>query len=328
MKVFVTGATGYCGRAIVHRLLAEGHAVRALVRDPDAALAPGAEGAVADLTRPRGLDALVAGSDAVVHCAAEQRSPSRARHRLVNVAGTQAILDAAVQAGVRRVVHLSTIAVHARAAGPAIIPADAALEPFPELRDHYAWSKIGAERWVASYDRSGLIDPVVLRLGIVYGRERDFVARIWRSLGRAGLLVAGTPRMRLPLVHVDDVAEAVLRVLHLRRPVSTPLHVVGPDAPTQAAYLARRAVHRQHGGRAIYVPLTMAVALARRRAWRAALVPPRAPSRAYALAWCQQEARYDTDATERLLRWRPAIGIEAGLAAGAAPLLHSVAAAG
>ena len=312
MTVAVTGATGYVGRALVERLRAAGVAVRAIVRNPQAALPEGVERAVADLTRPTGLDALLRGADVVVHCAAEQRSSSRARHRLVNVAGTRAVTEAAALAGVRRLVHLSSVAVYPRRdGGPAVTP-DEPLEAFPELRDAYAWSKIGAERWVAFARRAGL-DAVTLRLGIVYGRERDFVARVWRRLVGPIVLVAGSQHALLPLVPVDDVTEAIWRVVDARRVPASALHVVGPDTPTQGTYLARRAVHRRQRLLPIYVSLGVVRRLSDRCAWRHASRRLDRPSRAYALAWAVQTARYDLRSTERALGWAPRIGFEEGL---------------
>jgi nucleoside-diphosphate-sugar epimerase len=328
MTIAVTGATGYVGRSVVARCLAAGATVRALVRDPQAALPAGVERVTIDLAAPAGLDAQLGGADVVVHCAAEQRSPSRARHQLVNVGGTRAVLEAAVAAGVRRVIHLSSIAVYSRREPGAIVSPDDPVDPFPELREPYAWSKIGAESWVALHRRASALDVVTLRLGIVYGRERDVVARVSRRLAGPLAVVAGSPGMLLPLVHVDDVAEAVWRVAEARRVATPTLHVVGPETPTQRSYLARRAAHRRERMLALYVPLGLARALAARRAWADALARPSRASRATALAWCAQHVRYDMGPTERTLGWMPRITIDDGLRGPAPAGTLTIAAAG
>jgi nucleoside-diphosphate-sugar epimerase len=328
MTIAVTGGTGYVGGAFVARCLAAGASVRVLVRDPQAALPDGVERATIDLAQPTALERHLHGVDVLVHCAAEQRSPSRARHRLVNVGGTRALVEAAIAAGVRRVVHLSSIAVYPRREPGAVVSPDDPIDPFPELREPYAWSKIGAERWVALHRRASALDAVTLRLGIVYGRGRDFVARVSRRLGGPLVVVAGTPGMLLPLVHVDDVAEAVWRVAEARRLPASTLHVVGPETPTQRSYLARRAAQRGERVLPIYVPLAVARGLARGRAWRHALARPRRASRATAFAWCAQHVRYDMRPTERALGWAPRIGIDDGLRGPAPSGALTIAAAG
>ena len=313
MTIAVTGATGYVGTVLVERLLAAGASVRALVRNSQAALPAGVERAIADVTVPSSLVPALGGADVVVHCAAEQRSPSRAQHQAVNVAGTRAVLDAALAAGVRRVVHLSSIAVYPRHEGSLPVSPDEPVDPFPELRDAYAWSKIGAERWVALHRRVQGLDAVTLRLGIVYGRGRDFVARVWRRIMGPVVVVAGSPRMFLPLVHVNDVAEAVWRVADARRVATPVLNVVGPETPTQASYLARRRAYRRERLIPLYVSLGAFERLAERRAWAHALKPAARESRAYALAWSAQRTRYDVRPTERALGWAPRIGLDEGL---------------
>ncbi|MFI5106827.1 MAG: SDR family oxidoreductase, partial [Terriglobales bacterium] len=70
MKVFLTGATGFVGQHMLQRLLSEGHSVRALVRDPEKAAAPGKTGVqyfAGDVVSGAGLDAAMHGCYAVVH---------------------------------------------------------------------------------------------------------------------------------------------------------------------------------------------------------------------------------------------------------------------
>jgi nucleoside-diphosphate-sugar epimerase len=309
MTVLVTGATGDVGRHVTERLLAAGMAVRALCRSVPDGLPGGVEVVHGDLTAPETLDLAVAGVDAVVHCAAHLGGGGRDLHRRVNVGGTTALLAAAQRAHVGRLVHLSTLAVYGRKCdGQFVRPADG-YDPFPELRDDYAWSKIAAERWVRLYRDHGGLDAVVLRPGIVYGGRRDFVARVARRGVGPLLVVLGSPGMLLPLVHVHDVAEAVLRALRSSSAPAEPLDLVGPDMPTQAEYLRRRNAARDERVVPLYV---RAAGLLRRIAALESV--PTARALAYRLAWATQSVRYENGPLAQAVGWCPSIDLARGLA--------------
>lgn len=321
MRVLVTGATGELGRPLLARLLAEGCAVRALVRRPDAVLPAAVEPAVGDLAVPASLAAAVAGMDVVVHAGAHLGDGGRARHACVNAAGTRAILAAAAGAGVERAIHVSTVAVHGRRAQEDLLGPSAPCDPEPERRDDYAWSKIAAEGWAACVARETGLAVTVLRPGIIWGGGRRFLARVARQAPGAGLVVLGTPRMRLPMVHVDDVVEAVWRACTAARLPETPLHVVGPDEPTQAAWLAAHGSDASR--RVVYLP---AGGLLARLA--AGPLPARARDLAHRLAWATQSVRFDGGPTAFALGWRPGIAATGAVRAPAPVGTASLALAG
>jgi nucleoside-diphosphate-sugar epimerase len=309
MRVLVTGATGDVGRHVTERLLADGMAVRALCRSVPDGLPRAVEVVHGDLTAPETLDPAAAGVDAVVHCAAHLGGGGRDLHRRVNVAGTAALLAAAQRARVGRVVHVSTVAVYGRKGDGQFVRSADGYDPFPELRDDYAWSKIAAEGWVRLYRDHGGLDAVVLRPGIVYGGRRDFVARVARRGVGPLLVVLGWPAMLLPMVHVHDVAEAVLRALRISRAPADALDLVGPDMPTQAEYLRQRNAAR--GERIVPVYVRAATLLRKLAALESART---ARALAYRLAWATQSVRYDVDRLAQALGWSPRIDLGRGLA--------------
>ena len=321
MNVLVTGATGDVGGYVTTRLLADGAAVRVLCRSGSDRLPREVEVALGDLTAPQTLERAVAGMDAVVHCAAHLGGGGRALHAQVNAAGTRALLAAVEHARVGRLVHLSTVAVYGRKDDGQVVRAADGYDPFPELRDDYAWSKIEAERWVHLYRRRGL-DAVVLRPGIVYGGRRDFVARVARRTAGSLLVVLGSPGMLLPLVHVRDVAEAAVRALRIRSAPAEPLDLVGPGMPTQAEYLASRSAARGEHLVPIYV------SAARLLGRIAGLPSPRtARALAYRLAWATQSVRYEEGPLAQALDWRPDVELALGPAPVAAPNVLTMATA-
>ncbi|MBP7228100.1 MAG: NAD-dependent epimerase/dehydratase family protein [Longilinea sp.] len=116
MNVLVTGSTGFLGAALCHALVQAGHNVRAFHR-PTSTLKlledlPGIEHALGDLTQPESILPAMQDIEIVFHCAAQldhRRQPS-GRMYAVTVEGTRAVLKAAQRAGVRRVLHTSSVA--------------------------------------------------------------------------------------------------------------------------------------------------------------------------------------------------------------------------
>ncbi len=164
MTVLVTGATGFVGAAVLRRLLDAGQAVRALVRAAsdrrnleglDVELAEG------DLGDTASLGSAVAGCDALYHVAADYRLwvPEPATIYRANVEGTKALMRAAAEAGVARIVYTSSVAVLGLHADGT--PAD---ETVPATLDdmigHYKRSKFLAEQAVTEMAAEGL--PVVI----------------------------------------------------------------------------------------------------------------------------------------------------------------------
>jgi dihydroflavonol-4-reductase len=210
MVSLVTGATGFIGAALARRLLAEGSAVRVLVRPrANRRLLEGlpVEIAVGDLTDPVSLDRAVAGCEAVFHLAADYRLWARDPGEIyrTNLEGTRALMAAAGAAGVRRVVYTSSVATLGtrRDGGDAdeTTPVDIA-----DMVGHYKRSKYLAEAAVKALAAKGL--PVVIVNPSAPIGPRDIRPT------PTGRIVVDAARGRIPVfvetglnvVHVDDVA--------------------------------------------------------------------------------------------------------------------------
>lgn len=148
MKALVTGAAGFIGAHVARQLLAAGHQVRALHRPGEdvsnlAGLA--LEPVAGDVTDLAGMRAAMAGCDQVFHLAAIYALwlPDPGRMRAVNVDGTATVLRAAREAGVRRVVHCSSIARFG-GQGPGVRATEASRFALGPTGDAYAQSKADA----------------------------------------------------------------------------------------------------------------------------------------------------------------------------------------
>ncbi|HEY0132145.1 MAG TPA: NAD-dependent epimerase/dehydratase family protein [Allosphingosinicella sp.] len=184
----VTGGTGFVGSHLLRMALGEGYDVRALTRgwkppEDEIAWVDGA------LDRPETLLKLCIGADAVIHVAGAINAQGRAGFEAVNVAGTAAMIDAARKAGVRRFVHISSLAARE-----------------PQL-SAYGWSKARSERLVAA---SGL-DWTIVRPPAIYGPGDRETLDLFKMARRG--LVALPPGGRFSVIHVEDLCRLILASL-------------------------------------------------------------------------------------------------------------------
>lgn len=206
--VLVTGATGFTGSVVTDRLSEAGANVRALVRS--GADVPGASAVRGDLLEPDSLRRAVGGTDAVVHCAVAYRLTYDEAERLT-VEGTRALAEAALAAGCRRFVHISTISV------VDFRDVDVVDEATPMFGldmaevNPYGVSKAEAERVLAGIAARGL-PTVMLRPPAILGTHPRCVwtMRPARQVAEGTLTYAGDDREKLPYVFVENLADAVV----------------------------------------------------------------------------------------------------------------------
>ncbi|MGI5484158.1 NAD-dependent epimerase/dehydratase family protein [Streptomyces lavendofoliae] len=214
--VAVTGASGFIGGRVVERLVLSGQArVRPVVRGfgraarlsvlPQERL----EFRQADLLDADGLRAAFEGCDTVVHCAFGSAGDEADRWA-ASVDGTARVLAAARAAGVRRVVHLSTVDVYDPAVTGELTEESPARPADPADRE-YEQQKLAAERLVLDAHGPDL-ETVVLQPGVVYGPwgGQWTTAQLRRDEGDFAALPAGEDSGVCNAVYVDDLVDAVL----------------------------------------------------------------------------------------------------------------------
>jgi uncharacterized protein YbjT (DUF2867 family) len=183
----ITGGTGFVGTHLLRLAVEAGYDVRALTRawkPPEDEIA-WVEGA---LDRPESLEKLCAGADAVIHVAGAIGGGA-VNFEAVNVGGTANMIDAARRTGVRRFVHVSTLAARE-----------------PEL-SAYGRSKAKSERLIAA---SGL-DWTIIRPPAVYGPGDRETFELFKMARRG--LIGLPPGGHFSLIHVEDLCRLLLAVL-------------------------------------------------------------------------------------------------------------------
>jgi dihydroflavonol-4-reductase len=205
MRVLVTGATGFTGGHLAVHLASHGDTVRALVREPARAAGlagAGVELVTGDLAQRQTLAAAVAGVDVVYNVAALYRQAGlpEATYRTVNAEAVGWLVEAAARAGVRRVVHCSTVGVHGDIAHP---PANenAPLAP----GDTYQVTKLEGERLAAAAARG--TELVIVRPSGIYGPGDRRLLKLFRGVARRRFVILGDGKIFYHLTHIDDLVE-------------------------------------------------------------------------------------------------------------------------
>lgn len=184
LKIAVTGGTGFVGSRLLAALVDEGHDVRALTRRPmdDQARLTWVPGSLED---PQALDRLADGADALIHVAGVINA-DEAGFEAGNVQGTATVVEAAKAQGVRRLVHVSSLAARE-----------------PQL-SRYGASKARAETLV----RDSGLDFAIVRPPAVYGPGDRETLDLFRMAKRGLILLP--PAGRLSLIHADDLASLLV----------------------------------------------------------------------------------------------------------------------
>ncbi|MGE4062560.1 MAG: NAD-dependent epimerase/dehydratase family protein [Rhodospirillaceae bacterium] len=195
--VAVTGATGFIGRHVVEALIEAGYTVRALARRlpaKDQAENDAVSWVLGSLVDDGALKSLVKGASAVVHCAGAIRAISRDGFLAVNADATRRLAGiAAAEAKPARFVHLSSLAARE-----------------PRLSPYAASKRAGEQALRAFQDK---LPTVILRPPAVYGPGDLETLRVFKMAARGFVLRPMVDRARTSLVHVSDVAAAVLAAM-------------------------------------------------------------------------------------------------------------------
>jgi nucleoside-diphosphate-sugar epimerase len=233
VKVLVTGATGFTGGHLARSLKARGCDVAAMVRDPGGAADLARDGIAVvhgDLADPATLDAALADRFEVVYNIAalyRQAGLSETAYDQVNAVAVGQLIEAAARAGVRRVVHCSTVGVHGDVEHPPAAE-DAPLRP----GDVYQVSKVKGERIAAEAGARTGVEVVIARPSGIYGPGDRRLLKLFRGVARRRFVILGDGRIFYHLTYIDDLVEGFRLCGEIPAAAGRAYILAGAEVPT------------------------------------------------------------------------------------------------
>ena len=212
--ILVTGANGFVGRNLVGRLLKDGIAVRALVRNPAKAARLrdlGAELAEGDISNPSSLETAVKGCDRVVHLVGIIQEAPGVTFKGVHIDGTRNVLDAAKKEGVKQFFLQSALGTR------------------PNAKSQYHRTKWEAEELV----RASGLPFTILRPSLIYGPGDLFTIRLAETIKISPVLpVIGSGRSKIQPIFIDDVTECIQKISTSDSYLNEMYEIGGPEQLT------------------------------------------------------------------------------------------------
>ncbi len=310
MRVLVTGAQGFIGRAMVIGLQRRGWQVTALdVTPPRESPPPGVDVVTADL---RALDqwrSSIERAEVIVHLASAhlQVNLPESAYWETNVKSLRPFLEAARAAGVKHFVHTSSVGVHGSLA---VIPGDEDSPFVPE--NLYEKTKAAGEAEVTRFlPDAPPLGVTIVRPAWVYGPGDPRTERILAAVARGRFVTFGTGRNHRHPIYIDDYVEGVAQVMLQPHTFGRTYVLAGPAYLTSSELV--RAAEQVTGGRAgIRVPMALGYAAGLSAELLCRVVGAAPPISRRTLAFFTNQNAFDISRARREFGFAPSVGIVDG----------------
>ena len=314
MKVLVTGGTGFTGKALVKRLIDEGHEVVSLDYQEglktDEIRSWGAKVVIGSVVDREVVARCMEGIDIVQHMAAAFRELDvpNSHYDEVNVGGTRIVLEEAFKVGVKRFIYTSTCGVHGNVDNP---PAD---ENSPiQPADYYQRTKYEAEPLVLEYHRKGM-PAVILRPAAIYGPgdpERFYM--IFRRVNKGFFPMFGSGKTTYHPLYIDNLVDALMLAMEPGKGDGE-AYLIADEEYVEIETLVRK-VARALGVEVKIphfpvMPLVIAGHICEKLCKPFKITPPIFPRR---VDWYRQNRAFNIAKAKRDLGYKPLIDLDEGL---------------
>lgn len=322
-QVFVTGGTGFLGKRLVRALLRDGMRVRCLTRgtsDVDSLrkfvgeqYTSQLEIVTGDLMDVQAIQAHLTDCEVVYHCAAGMLG-SAATIFLNTVVPTRQLVQATIAAKTPRFVLVSSMGVYGAGvlAKNAVLDESCPIEPKPERRDNYTYSKVVQEEVVWEAHREHQLPVVVIRPGVIIGPGRGALsARVGLKVGPLQLRFGNRV---MPYTFVENCAEAIKLAGLVEGVVGQAINVVDDDLPTAKEVLKAYRSKRQHV-RSLWLPQWSIRPLSRiyenYQRWSQGQLPKILTTYRSDAFW--KPLQFSNAKAKAILHWKPAVPISEAL---------------
>lgn len=314
MRILVTGGTGFTGKALVRRLLDEGHQVVAL--DYKEGLKTeelknwGAEVVIGSVTDKKRVDQCMEGVDVVHHLAAAFREldvPNSYYHE-VNVQGTKNTLESAFRHNVKKFIYCSTCGVHGNIDHP---PGgeEAPIKP----ADYYQSTKYEAEPLVNEYFKKGM-NTVILRPAAIYGPgDPERFLMIFKRAAKGSFPMFGNGKTLYHPLYIDNLTDALMLAMEEGKG-NGQAFLIADEHYLEIGELVQKVgtalgidVRIRHYP---IIPLIIAGHIFEKLCKPFKITPPIFPRR---VDWYRQNRAFNIDKAKKELGYRPKVGIDEGL---------------
>jgi nucleoside-diphosphate-sugar epimerase len=319
ISALVSGATGFLGGHLLHKLREKGFRVRALARqtsDIAELVRSGVDVCEGDVADPQSLRRAMAGQQLVFHTAGKVSDwGSRQEFWQANVEGTANVIAACREAGVKRLIHVSSLTVLGLPRSGAQV--DEKTPPADSIRDFYTISKIAGEILVRKAHGGGGLETVVIRPGVIWGPgDTTILPRLAALLRRGRLVFIGRGGNHLGLSHVENLSQGLILAALTPSAAGQIYHLTdGEEITARDAFCALAA--------ALGLPLPrfslpfpvvyfLAALLERIARLQNAVTPPALTRYGVRLVAC--DSRYDISKAINELGYRPLLTFRQGLA--------------